>query len=97
MLLLSLLNTIPYRITSRFGNLPPLSCIQENDSPGSAVAKLFASVKMSSKEYGVLSHCLHNMPSEAQMRVCIAPCASQIMKLYFVPFTDFYFELGNGF
>ncbi|CAI8609589.1 unnamed protein product [Vicia faba] len=51
--------------------------LKENDSPGSAVAKLFASVKMSSKEYGVLSHCLHNMPSEAQMRAT----ASEVQNL----------------
>ncbi|KAI5417526.1 protein transport protein SEC16B homolog isoform X3 [Lathyrus oleraceus] len=51
--------------------------LKENDSPGSAVAKLFASVKMSSKEYGVPSHCLHNMPSEAQMRAT----ASEVQNL----------------
>ncbi|XP_061341068.1 protein transport protein SEC16A homolog [Gastrolobium bilobum] len=44
---------------------------KENDTPESAVAKLFASAKMSGKEftqYGALSHCLQNLPSEAQMR-----------------------------
>jgi hypothetical protein len=65
-----------------------MSCldrIQEIDTPGSAVAKLFASAKMSSNEYGAPSHCLQNWPSEAQMRVCITPLlASQIMNLYFV-------------
>jgi len=48
---------------------------QENDTPEAAVAKLFASTKTSGKEftqYGVLSHCLQNLPSEAQMRVCIS-------------------------
>jgi hypothetical protein len=65
-----------------------MSCldrIQEIDTPGSAVAKLFASAKMRSNEYGAPSHCLQNWPSEAQMRVCITPLlASQIMNLYFV-------------
>ncbi|XP_027334766.1 protein transport protein SEC16B homolog [Abrus precatorius] len=44
--------------------------LRENDTPESAVAKLFASAKMSGKEftqYGELSHCLQNLPSEAQM------------------------------
>jgi len=84
MILILLLNTIPIGMTSRFGNTLALDCIQDNDTPGSAVAKLFASAKMSGKEYGVLSHCLQNLPSEAQMRVCVTPPASQIMNLYFV-------------
>ncbi|KAI4327126.1 hypothetical protein L6164_019625 [Bauhinia variegata] len=44
--------------------------LKENDSPESAVAKLFASAKMSGThaQYGVLSHCLQNLPSEGQTR-----------------------------
>ncbi|MCI06663.1 protein transport protein SEC16B-like, partial [Trifolium medium] len=49
----------------------------ENDTPGSAVAKLFASAKMNGKECGVLSHCLQNWPSEAQMRAT----ASEVQNL----------------
>ncbi|XP_061365661.1 protein transport protein SEC16B homolog [Gastrolobium bilobum] len=43
---------------------------KENDTPESVVAKLFASAKMSGTEfsqYGKPSHCLQNLPSEAQM------------------------------
>ncbi|KAL4344212.1 hypothetical protein S83_035383 [Arachis hypogaea] len=45
--------------------------LKENDTPESAVAKLFASAKTSGQEftqYGVLRHCLQNLPSEGQMR-----------------------------
>ncbi|KAI4315255.1 hypothetical protein L6164_028085 [Bauhinia variegata] len=45
--------------------------LKENDTPESAVAKLFASAKMSGAQftqYGVLSHCLQNLPSEGQLR-----------------------------
>nr|KYP67164.1 Protein transport protein Sec16B [Cajanus cajan] len=45
--------------------------LKENDTPESAVAKLFASAKMSSTEfpqYGMPSHCLQNLPSEGQMK-----------------------------
>ncbi|CAJ1943356.1 unnamed protein product [Sphenostylis stenocarpa] len=52
----------------------------ENDTPEAAVAKLFASTKTSGKEftpYGVLSHCLQNLPSEAQMRAT----ASEVQNL----------------
>ncbi|TKY70828.1 transport protein SEC16B-like [Spatholobus suberectus] len=45
--------------------------LKENDTPESAVAKLFASAKMSGTEfpqYGMPSHCLQNLPSEGQMR-----------------------------
>ncbi|KAK7330766.1 hypothetical protein VNO77_24965 [Canavalia gladiata] len=54
--------------------------LKENDTPESAVAKLFASAKMSGKEftqYGALSHCLQNLPSEAQMRAT----ASEVQNL----------------
>ncbi|MCH95361.1 protein transport protein SEC16B-like, partial [Trifolium medium] len=43
----------------------------ENDAPESAVAKLFASAKVSGTEftqYGMPSHCLQSFPSEEQMR-----------------------------
>ncbi|ESW29348.1 hypothetical protein PHAVU_002G063200 [Phaseolus vulgaris] len=45
--------------------------LKENDTPESAVAKLFASSKMSGTEfpqYGTPSHCLQNLASEGQMR-----------------------------
>jgi hypothetical protein len=73
MLFILLQNIIPHRMTSIFSNMSCLDRIQEIDTPGSAVAKLFASAKMSSNEYGAPSHCLQNWPSEAQMRVCITP------------------------
>jgi hypothetical protein len=78
-----------------------MSCldrIQEIDTPGSAVAKLFASAKMRSNEYGAPSHCLQNWPSEAQMRVCITPppCLSDY-EFVFCTLSDFYFVLGNDF
>ncbi|ESW27655.1 hypothetical protein PHAVU_003G220900 [Phaseolus vulgaris] len=53
---------------------------KENDTPEAAVAKLFASTKTSGKDftqYGVLSHCLQNLPSEAQMRAT----ASEVQNL----------------
>ncbi|XP_014510307.1 protein transport protein SEC16B homolog isoform X1 [Vigna radiata var. radiata] len=54
---------------------------KENDTPEAAVAKLFASAKTFGKEftqYGVLrSHCLQNLPSEAQMRAT----ASEVQNL----------------
>ncbi|KAG4403878.1 hypothetical protein AAZX31_01G195300 [Glycine max] len=45
--------------------------LKENDTPESAVAKHFASAKMSGTEfpqYGMPSNCLQNLPSEGQMR-----------------------------
>ncbi|KAL2348157.1 hypothetical protein Fmac_002157 [Flemingia macrophylla] len=45
--------------------------LKENDTPESAVAKLFASAKMSGTEfsqYGIPSRCLQNLPSEEQMK-----------------------------
>ncbi|CAJ2650480.1 unnamed protein product [Trifolium pratense] len=45
--------------------------LKENDAPESAVAKLFASAKVSGTEftqYGMPSHCLQSFPSEEQMR-----------------------------
>ncbi|MED6215753.1 hypothetical protein PIB30_001374 [Stylosanthes scabra] len=45
--------------------------LKENDTPESAVAKLFASAKTSGQEfaqYGAVKHCLQNLPSEGQMR-----------------------------
>jgi hypothetical protein len=98
MLFILLHNIIPHGMTSRFGNLPCLDRIQENDTPGSVVAKLFASAKRSGKEYGVPSHCLQNWPSEAQMRVCITPppCLSDY-EFVFCTLSDFYFVLGNDF
>ncbi|KAJ7952507.1 Protein transport protein sec16 [Quillaja saponaria] len=53
---------------------------KENDTPESAVAKLFASARRSGaqfSEYGVLSHCLLNQPSEGQMRAT----ASEVQNL----------------
>ncbi|CAN0842265.1 Protein transport protein SEC16B homolog [Linum grandiflorum] len=41
---------------------------RENDTPESAVAKLFSSAKRQLREYGALSHCLQHMPSEAQLQ-----------------------------
>ncbi|XP_023916411.2 protein transport protein SEC16B homolog [Quercus suber] len=54
--------------------------LRENDSPESAVAKLFASAKRNSmqfSEYGALSHCLQNLPSEGQIRAT----ASEVQNL----------------
>ncbi|KAI9111036.1 hypothetical protein K1719_017911 [Acacia pycnantha] len=45
--------------------------LKESDTPEAAVAKLFASVKTSGTEfsqYGVLSRCLQDFPSEGQLR-----------------------------
>ncbi|CAN1185893.1 Protein transport protein SEC16B homolog [Linum perenne] len=50
---------------------------RENDTPESAVAKLFSSAKRQLSEYGSLSHCLQNMPSEAQLRAT----ASEVQNL----------------
>ncbi|XP_068306701.1 protein transport protein SEC16B homolog [Pyrus communis] len=44
---------------------------RENDTPESAVAKLFASAKSNNvqfSDYGTVSHCVQKMPSEGQMR-----------------------------
>ncbi|CAI8589145.1 unnamed protein product [Vicia faba] len=49
--------------------------LKESDAPELAVAKLFASAKVSGTEftqYGMPSHCLQNLPSEDQMRVITA-------------------------
>ncbi|KAL2233005.1 protein transport protein SEC16B homolog [Sesamum indicum] len=46
--------------------------LKENDSPESAVAKLFASTKRNDlqfSQYGVFSKCLQQIPSEEQMQV----------------------------
>ncbi|XP_027359993.1 protein transport protein SEC16B homolog [Abrus precatorius] len=54
--------------------------LKENDTPESAVAKLFASAKMSGTEFpqfGMPSHCLQNLPSEGQMRAM----ASEVQNL----------------
>ncbi|OIW10835.1 hypothetical protein TanjilG_27781 [Lupinus angustifolius] len=51
--------------------------LKENDTPESAVAKLFASAKMSDTQYGMLSHCLQNFPSEGQLRAT----ASEVQNL----------------
>nr|KYP55364.1 40S ribosomal protein S30 [Cajanus cajan] len=54
--------------------------LRENDIPELAVAKLFASAKTSSRDfnqYAMLSHCLQNLPSEAQMRAT----ASEVQNL----------------
>ncbi|KAF6141683.1 hypothetical protein GIB67_001235 [Kingdonia uniflora] len=45
--------------------------LKENDSPESAVAKLFASAKRNGAQpngYGALTHCLQNLPSESQVQ-----------------------------
>ncbi|XP_004511687.1 protein transport protein SEC16B homolog [Cicer arietinum] len=54
--------------------------LKENDAPESAVAKLFASAKVSGTkftQYGMPSHCLQNLPSDEQMRVM----ASEVQNL----------------
>ncbi|OIV94615.1 hypothetical protein TanjilG_25839 [Lupinus angustifolius] len=51
--------------------------LKENDTPESAVAKLFASAKTSGTQYGMLSHCLQNFPSEGQLRAT----ASEVQNL----------------
>ncbi|XP_010258928.1 PREDICTED: protein transport protein SEC16B homolog [Nelumbo nucifera] len=56
------------KLRSPFGTDPTL---KENDSPESAVAKLFASAKRNNAQlsgYGVHTHCLQNLPSEGQIR-----------------------------
>ncbi|XP_045789857.1 protein transport protein SEC16B homolog [Trifolium pratense] len=53
--------------------------LKENDTPGSAVARLFASAKMNGKECGVLSHCLQNWPSEAQMRATASEVQNRLV------------------
>lgn len=54
--------------------------LRESDNPESAVAKLFASAKRSGaqiSEYGALTHCLQNIPSEGQIRAT----ASEVQNL----------------
>ncbi|KAK7319642.1 hypothetical protein RJT34_04365 [Clitoria ternatea] len=54
--------------------------LKENDTPESAVAKLFASAKMKGPEfpqYGMPTYCLQNLPSEGQMRAM----ASEVQNL----------------
>ncbi|PON93029.1 COPII coat assembly protein, Sec [Trema orientale] len=54
--------------------------LRENDTPESAVAKLFASAKRSGEqfnEYGAISHCLQKLPSEAEIRAT----ASEVQNL----------------
>ncbi|CAA7410815.1 unnamed protein product [Spirodela intermedia] len=56
------------KLRSPFGTDPSL---QETDSPELAITRLFASAKKNShllREYGDLTHCMHNLPSEAQIR-----------------------------
>ncbi|CAI0413262.1 unnamed protein product [Linum tenue] len=50
---------------------------KESDTPESAVAKLFSSTKKQFNEYGTLSHCLLNLPSESQLRAT----ASEVQNL----------------
>ncbi|KAL6181301.1 hypothetical protein ACLB2K_047956 [Fragaria x ananassa] len=53
---------------------------KENDTPESAVAKLFASAKSNGAqlgEYNALSHCVQNIPSEGQIRAT----ASEVQNL----------------
>ncbi|XVF10841.1 hypothetical protein REPUB_Repub07fG0217900 [Reevesia pubescens] len=42
--------------------------LKDNDTPESAVAKLFASAKRTDTSYGALRHCLQQLPSEGQIR-----------------------------
>ncbi|PON40658.1 COPII coat assembly protein, Sec [Parasponia andersonii] len=54
--------------------------LRENDTPESAVAKLFASAKRSGgqfNEYGAISHCLQKLPSEAEIQAT----ASEVQNL----------------
>ncbi|CAI0504331.1 unnamed protein product [Linum tenue] len=50
---------------------------KESDTPESAVAKLFSSTKKQFNEYGTLSNCLLNLPSESQLRAS----ASEVQNL----------------
>lgn len=72
-------NSIPQEINAKLGNLLGMFLIQENDTPESAVANLFASAKTRDtdfSQYGLLHHCLQNLPSEGQMRVCMSTSGS---------------------
>lgn len=54
--------------------------VKESDSPESAVAKLFASVKRNStqlNDYGAFTNCLQSLPSEGQLRAT----ASEVQNL----------------
>ncbi|XP_044476726.1 protein transport protein SEC16A homolog isoform X2 [Mangifera indica] len=53
------------------------TALRESDSPESAVAKLFASAKRNETQFGTLSHCVQNLPSEGQIRAT----ASEVQNL----------------
>ncbi|KAK6947573.1 Ancestral coatomer element 1, Sec16/Sec31 [Dillenia turbinata] len=55
------------------------SALKENDSPEAAVAKLFASVKRHGAQYGALTHCLQQLPSEGQIRATAAEVQSLLV------------------
>uniref|UniRef100_A0A7N0U0X0 Protein transport protein sec16 n=1 Tax=Kalanchoe fedtschenkoi TaxID=63787 RepID=A0A7N0U0X0_KALFE len=62
------------KLRSPFGSDTSLKA---NDSPESAVAKLFAWVKGNGGQYGHSAHCLQQLPSEAQLRAT----ASEVQNL----------------
>ncbi|XP_062074743.1 protein transport protein SEC16A homolog [Humulus lupulus] len=65
------------KLRSPFGSEVAL---KDNDTPESAVAKLFASAKRSSaqfSEYGAVNHCLQKLPSEAELQAT----ASEVQNL----------------
>ncbi|CAN1748204.1 Protein transport protein SEC16B homolog [Linum perenne] len=62
------------KLRSPFGSDTSL---KESDTPESAVAKLFSSVKRNFSEYGGLSHCLQTLPSETQLQAT----ASEVQNL----------------
>ncbi|KAJ8775301.1 hypothetical protein K2173_020305 [Erythroxylum novogranatense] len=79
-LLLSLLKIACQHYGKLRSSLGTDTSVKESDTPESAVAKLFASAKRSGSqfsEYGVLSHCLQNLPSEGQLRAT----ASEVQSL----------------
>ncbi|KAK6935175.1 Sec16, central conserved domain [Dillenia turbinata] len=55
------------------------SALKENDSPEAAVAKLFASAKRHGAQYGALTHCLQQLPSEGQIRATAAEVQSLLV------------------
>lgn len=65
------------KLRSPFGSE---TVLRENDTPESAVAKLFASARRNGaqfSEYGALSHCLHKLPSEGEIQAT----ASEVQNL----------------
>ncbi|XP_059657556.1 protein transport protein SEC16B homolog isoform X2 [Cornus florida] len=52
---------------------------KESDAPESAVARLFASAKINSAQYGALAHCLQKLPSEGQMQATAAEVQSLLV------------------